>query len=158
MKDIAIIQLKKQPDLVGTDGTIHKNRYLSLVQMGVAPRTVSGVHKLAQFVTKMLLTTQGTDLFDPTYGSSLLFLLKQSQSQEALADIRASIATHIRDVRRQVIASQVNLSLPSDERLQDLQLVSIDFDQSTLRFEIEVKLTSEAGDARRLNIDNLVAR
>lgn len=156
MKDIAIIQLKKQPDLVGTDGQIHKNRYLSIIQMGIAPKTVSGVHKLAQFITKLLLTTKGSDLFDPTYGSSLLFLLKQSQSQEALADLRAGIATHLRDVRRQAIASQTNLALPSDERLQDLQLLSVDFDPVNVKFDIEVKLISEAGDARTLNIENLI--
>lgn len=157
MKDLAIVQLKKQPDLVGTDGQLHKNRYLSLIQMGIAPKVVSGVHKLAQFITKLLLTTQGSDLFDPTYGSSLLFLLKKSQSQEALADLRASIATHMRDVRRQVIASQTNLSLPSDERLQDLQLISVDYDPVNVKFNIEVKLSSEAGDGRTLNLENLIA-
>lgn len=157
MKDIAIIQLQKQPDAVGEDGFIHKNRYLSLAQMGLAPRAVTGVHKLAQFVTKLLLTTQGSDLFDPDYGSGLLYLLKDSRTLQEMTDLKADIANHIRDVRRQVIVSQTNLSLPSSERLRDLQLISVDFDEVNLRFRIEVRLTSEAGESRSLSLSEVVA-
>lgn len=156
MKDIAIIRLQKAPDVLGSDGVIHKNRYTSLPQMGISPRIVTGVHKLAQFVTKLLLTTQGSDLFDPEYGSGLLYLLRRAQSPADLADMRGMIATHISDVRSQVIASQVNLPLPSDERLLDLKLLSVDFDQVNVKFGIEVALTSEAGSSRTLNIKNLI--
>jgi len=156
MKDIAIIRLQKAPDMVGTDGYLHQNRYTALPQMGISPKIVTGVHKLAQFVTKLLLTTQGSDLYDPQYGSGLLYLLRQAQSPSDLADIQGLIATHISDVRSQVIASQVNLSLPSDERLQDLKLLSVNFDQANIKFDIEVSLVSEAGAARTLNIQNLL--
>lgn len=157
MKDIAIIRLQKSPDVVGADGALHQNRYTSMPQMGISPKIVTGVHKLAQFVTKLLLTTQGSDIYDPDYGSGLLYLLRQAQSPSDLAALRGSIATHVSDVRTQVIASQVNLALPSDERLQDLKLLSVDFDQVNMKFAIEVALVSEAGNSRTLNIQNLIA-
>lgn len=157
MKDIAIIQLQKLPDLVGSDGLIHQNRYKSLPQMGLAPRAVTGIHKLAQFVTKLLFTTQGSDSFDPDYGSGLLFLLRDSRSLEEMGDLKAQVATHIRDVRRQVIASQTNLNLPASERLQDLQLISVEFDNATLAIVISVKLASEAGESRTLNLTEVLS-
>lgn len=157
MKDIAIIQLQKLPDALGQDGVIHKNRFKCLPQMGLAPKAVTGIHKLAQFITKILLTTQGSDLFDPDYGSGLLYLLKDSRTLEEINDLKAQVATHITDVRRQVIVSQTNLNLPGSERLQDLSLVSVDFDDTTLSLLISVKLVSEAGENRIVDFTQVLA-
>ena len=157
-KDLAIMQLKREPDRIRGDAapvTI-QNRFLVLRQMGASSRTVTGIHKLAQFVSKLLLTTKGSDLFDPDYGASLLTLLRDPRSLTELEDIKSMVAVHMRDVRRQVIASQTNLSLPADERLKDLQLIRVDFNENELKFEIDLRLISEAGDARELRLGDLV--
>jgi phage baseplate assembly protein W len=154
-KDISIMQLQRVAPLV-RDGTLRQNRFLVLRQMGKAPKIVTGIHKLAQFVTKILFTTQGSDSFDPNYGSGLLFLLRDPKSLAELAEIRNQIGTHVRDVKRQVIRGQVNASLPSDERLRDLVLLRFDFIEEELKFEIDIQLISEAGEARVLNLDDLV--
>src|SRR3990172_8360498 len=99
-KDLGIMQLRKQPDLVDPDtGIIRKNRFLVLRQMGPSPKVVTGIHNLAQYISKLLLTTQGTDLFDPNYGSSLLHLLRDPKSLAELQDIKGQVAIHMRDVK-----------------------------------------------------------
>ena len=110
----------------------------------------------AQFVSKILLTTQGSDAFDPEYGSGLLFQLKTPKSRSELGDIQANVNIHMRDVKRQVILSQTGAQLPSDERLRDLQIKRFLFDESQLKMEIDVELTSEAGNTRVLNLKELV--
>jgi hypothetical protein len=156
-KDLAIVQLQKQPDRVDPDtGIIQKNRYLSLRQMGLSPKSVTGIHNLAQYITKLLLTTQGTDLFDPNYGSSILRILRDPQSMADLQDIKAQMAMHVRDVKRQVIQSQTTLGLPPDERLKDLLVVRSEFFENELKFEVDIKVVSEAGTARELKLDSVV--
>lgn len=156
-KDLAIAQLTKQPDLVDPDtGVIRRNRYLVLRQMGLSPRVVTGIHNLAQYITKLLMTTQGTDQFDPNYGSSLLKILRDPQTLADLKDVKAQMAVHVRDVKRQVIASQTTLGLPPDERLRDLVLVRADFLENELKYEIDLQVVSEAGEARTLKLDSVV--
>ena len=156
MKDISFLQLQKVADRVTESGALQKNRYLSLRQMGVSPKAVTGIHKLAQFVTKLLMTTQGSDQFDPNYGSGLLFMLKDAKTLHELNAIRGDIASHVLDLRRQIIMSQSGISLPADERLRDLQLVAAVFDEGDLKYSIELRLVSEAGEDRQLRLSDLV--
>ena len=156
-KDICIVQLRKQPDYVDPEtGVLRQNRYLSLRQMGISSKVVTGIHKLAQHVTKMLLTTQGSDLYDPDYGSGLLYILRDSKSLAELRDIKGKVAVHMLDIRQQVIRSQTNLSLPADERLRDLTLLRVDFAETQMKFEIDLRLLSEAGEARTIRLEEVV--
>lgn len=157
-KDIAIIQLRKTTDLVVGDvvPTVRQNRYEVLRQMGLSSRVVTGIHKLAQFISKLLLTTQGSDKYDPDYGSSLNYLLRDPRSLAELRDIQGKIGVHMRDVKRQVIASQAGLNLPREERLRDLVLVRADFLEDELKFEIDLRVVSEAGEARVLNLSEVL--
>ncbi len=154
-KDIAIMKLKRVAPIV-RDGSLRQDRFLVLREMGKSSKILTGIHKLAQFVTKILLTTQGSDTFDPEYGSGLLFQLKTPKSRSELADIQANVNIHMRDVKRQVILSQTGVRLPSDERLRDLQIKRFLFDESQVKLEIDVELTSEAGNTRVLNLKELV--
>lgn len=154
-KDIAIMKLKRVAPIV-RDGSLRQDRFLVLREMGKSSKILTGIHKLAQFVTKILLTTQGSDTFDPEYGSGLLFQLKTPKSRAELADIQANVNIHMRDVKRQVILSQTGVRLPSDERLRDLLIKRFLFDDSELKMEIDVELTSEAGNTRVLNLRELV--
>jgi len=154
-KDLSITQLQRVAPIV-RDGSLRQDRFIVLRQMGQSPKAVTGVHKLAQFVTKLLLTTQGSDSFDPNYGSSLLFQLRTPKGLTELADIQSNINIHIRDVKRQIIRSQVNSRLPSDERLRDLRIQRFLFNESSLKMEIDLALVSEAGTSRVLNLSDLV--
>lgn len=157
MKDLAIAQLTKQPDLVNPDtGEVRKNRYLVLRQMGLSPKIVTGIHNLAQYITKLLLTTQGTDQYDLNYGSGLLKILRDPQSLSDLQDIKAQMAMHIRDIKRQVIQTQTTQGLPPDERLRELVLTRSDFLEDQLKFEVDIQVVSEAGNARTLQLDSVV--
>jgi hypothetical protein len=157
-KDIGIIQLRKTTDLIVGDTvpTIRQNRFLTLRQMGVSSRVVTGIHKLAQFITKLLLTTQGSDKYDINYGSSLNYLLRSSRSLSELRDIQGQVAVHMRDVRTQVIRSQAGLNLPRDERLRDLTLLRAVFLEDELKFEIDLRVVSEAGNERVLNLEQVL--
>jgi phage baseplate assembly protein W len=154
-KDIAIMKLQRVAPIV-REGSLRQDRFLVLREMGKSSKIITGIHKLAQFVTKILLTTQGSDTFDPNYGSSLLFQLRTPKSRSELADIQASVNVHIRDVKRQVIRSQANARLPSDERLRDLKIQRFLFSDNELKLEIDLQLTSEAGASRVLNLGPLV--
>jgi hypothetical protein len=157
MKDIAIMQLIKQPTVVDpTTGLLQTNNYQVLRQMGQTPKAVTGINKLAQFLTKLLMTTLGSDQFDPNYGSSLLFILKQGQSLEDIQDLQSQIATHIADVQKQIIAGQTNLQLPPDERLASLNLQGVTIDDETLEISISLSMVSEAGTSRVVNLDQVV--
>jgi len=155
-KDIAITRLVKRPNLE-VAGQLRFNRFQAIREMGQSSKIVEGIHNLAQYITKLLFTTKGTDKFDSQYGSSLNVFLRESRSLEELKDFQGKIAVHLRDVKRQVISAQTNENRPSSERLRDLKLTRVEFKENELKFEIDIEVTSEAGDSRTLNIENILA-
>ncbi len=157
VKDIAIVKLDPQPPQV-VNGAVRQNRFLVRREMGVSSKVVEGIHNLAQFISKLLLTTQGSDKFDPDYGSSVNAFLKDSRSLVELKDLQAQLAIKFRDIKKQIIAAQTNLELRPDERLRDLQLGRVVFNESALKLEIDIRVISEAGTQRVLNLDPITIK
>lgn len=109
------------------------------------PFQLLGVHKVAQIVAKVLLTTKGTDTFAPEVGTGIRSLTGRLVSQSNIEHIRRDIGMWISDSEKQLREFQESGTFPLDERIEKLTLVSADFDFEDLSWTIVVKVDTEAG-------------
>jgi len=122
-------------------------------RIGNKPGKATGVLKLSQKYLRVLMTTPGSDVFNPNLGGGLLNIIK---SQFGIMD--GSVALHNAVIAadtatRQVIALQSqNSRLPLDERLLSATVTEAQFDKSTGSILLTVEIESQAG---RLAVANL---
>ena len=156
VKDIAIMRLSPLPPRQVAEGRVVRNRFLVNPTMGISPRPVEGIHNLAQYVSKYLLTKQGTDKFDPAYGTGFTRLLEKPITMAGMEEVRANVAILIRDLKKRIIQDQANLSLAASERLQELGLKRVEHNEDQNKLEIDLNLISEAGEERVLNLEPIL--
>ena len=116
---------------------------------------VSGIQRLVQRYVLMLLTSPGSDIFDPDIGGGLQDLVgKVAVSLNADLDINGPVARAVNktteDLRK--IQSQSPFLNPS-ERLINAELIGTFFDPRTTVLAIQIQLNSAAG---RSAVTNLV--
>jgi hypothetical protein len=126
--DLKIVQL-------GTQGTIVGGTWPN-------PDFVEGEYNLVQRIVKNLMTNPGEDLFDPDWGSGIRSrLLGIPGNEVARAQNEASIA--IVKCRQDVQEAMGGSNDPA-EKLLDLRLSSIEYDQSRAAWSCIVVMTTEA--------------
>lgn len=95
-----------------------------LFNLGKAPVRVQGIQKLVQQFTIHLLTTPGTDLFDPTRGGGFLSKVGNTISLKDTSSLLIDLAQGVSRTQSQIIAKQTqNSSIPDDERLLSSRIV-----------------------------------
>lgn len=109
---------------------------------------VTGIAKLAQRYVFTLLQTKGTVEFDPGFGNSFLTQAFSGglSSRGALVS-RFGIANYLteRSIRDEDADSRYGRA-PDDERLKSAVFKGFDVDYQTQTLDINVELTSVAGD------------
>ena len=116
------------------------------------PFRIIRIHKMAQMVAKVILTTRGSDLFAPDIGTGVRSLISRFVSRTNLPTIKRDIALWIRDAERQLKEEQEKDAFPTDERVARLELVTAEFDFISLGWTIRVNVITEAGDEALLDI------
>lgn len=98
-------------------------------EFGSTPKFMSGIGKcVAQFV-KVLLTTPGTDSFDPTLGAGLPKFVGQNVTSPSglMAAVTMRVVTAVNDIR----ARNSSLThIPNDEKLASVDIISLNMDPS----------------------------
>ena len=122
------------------DGT----RYLVFNEITKSPKVISGIGKLAQSVEKLLLTTPGTDLFNPDSGGGILGLVGTNIDPAAEKELFSKIQQSIGYVETEILNAQEGANLPLDEQLVSLTLSNVRVDNfDTINISILVR--SKAG-------------
>lgn len=114
--------------------------------------SVEGIQKLAQQVLKTLISTTQTNRFSITEGGSLVKNLSGSLNPDESSTIAAQLSRSISDTKTFYLESQVGSNLPTDERLLDLTLNSLEFDSSSLEVRATVKMVAFSGGSEILPI------
>jgi hypothetical protein len=116
---------------------------------------IQGAHKVALRFAKCLLTPVGTDILNPTYGTSFSDLVNANvrDLREALGF--ASLA--VQDAADQVKALDVTAGLPPEESLESA-VISRAAELEPDGIEIYVLITNTAGQSVQMPLPILAAR
>jgi len=128
-----------------TDRDNYTNFSAFSFEVGDRFEPLSGINKaIAQYV-KILLTTPGTCSFEPALGGGLLKLpgTKLKAPYGFLAKTAMTLVNVAEDIRQR----QAQLKMPSDEKLQSVEVLFIDFsegDPSSIEAKIKVTTASQS--------------
>ena len=114
--------------------------------------SVEGTQKLAQQVLKTLITTSKTNRFNESEGGSLTKVLGGTLNPNESSQVAAAVSRAVSDTKTFYLNNQVSSGLPSNERLLDLTLSSVEFDSTTLEVKAKLRLTTFSGESEVLPI------
>jgi hypothetical protein len=115
---------------------------------------VSGIQRLVQRYILMLLTSPGSDLFDPDLGGGLQELIgrvasRPSSDHEVNGSVARAVNKATEDLQR--VQGSSNFLDPS-ERLVSADIIGTFFDPRTTVLAVQVQLNSAAGRAAVANL------
>lgn len=115
-------------------------------------KTTAGIKELFQTVQKFLLTTRGSDSFDPEYGAKMYDLLWKVSPKD-MDDARAAIIVEIKSAEKKIMAMQKKAQpLYKDEMLTSIIVRDVSFDYNIQRWRIDLVVLSEAGTSVEVQI------
>lgn len=122
-------------------------------EFGTHTRKISGMLKLVQLFTKWLLTTPGTDIFNPRSGGGVLSLIGKIATTRNMDSVITSITQAVNNTAEQIRVVQTRVPrLPPDERLLSADLVDYAVAEDRMEAQVRIQLRSFSGDAAVSNI------
>jgi hypothetical protein len=129
-------------------------RSLLRFRVGKTPGRASGLQKLVQLFLKVLFTTPGTDIFNPTLGGGALRNVGATYGPDQGNDLVNDLVIAIDTTSRQIIAVQGrNPSLPREERLLSAKVAHVAFNKAEGALDVRISLTSQAGHTASANLE-----
>lgn len=120
--------------------------------LGEPIRTVSGIEKLTGQFIKLLLTSRGTDTFNPDLGGDLQKWVSSTTDPEgsvAFSQILSKVVT----LGANMTAGQVVSNLPPEETLAFVEVVDIQFNPADpTEIELSIRLRNLAGQLAAVNV------
>lgn len=131
---------------VSTDGS------LSLA-VGKFPFKISGTKKLVQHIVKILLTTPGTDLWNPGIGGGIRKLVARNVGTDNERVIHSEIAIAIMNTERYLLQEQIGEdNLTDDETLEALDLLRINYIQSENKWYVTIVVKTRSNKSITVTI------
>lgn len=118
-------------------------------KVGDKTRSISGVLKLTQLFIRWLLTTPGSDVFDPQIGGGLQEVAKHAGTTGRPASIMSAVVRAVSETSEQIRRSQVGAlgaGLPLDERLLAATVLDLGGVRAIDEVQIRVRIESVAGE------------
>lgn len=122
----------------------------------ILPKRAKGMEVLLQLCAKTVLTTPGIDIFAEEYGAGLLSYSSRGLSTADIPRISADMAYIITKSERQIKAEQATQSIPEDERLYSLTLISIDYLEDESALDVRALIISESGERADISLANQI--
>jgi phage baseplate assembly protein W len=119
---------------------------------GLSPTLAGGINKLIQQVVKMLLTTPGSDAWEPLIGGGLVSIISQVPSDDNIQNISSQVAIAVSDTERYLLKDQVSASLINEEILGSLTLESCEYDNPNNRWLITLRLKNVLNQSATINL------
>lgn len=108
-----------------------------------SPAVTSATY-LVQRVLKKLLTTPGSDLFEPQSGGGLLSLLGAIPADSS--GVYSLVALRVRAVVEDIIAGQTaNIGTPPDERLSLVEVVEAAYSEQDSSLDVRLRIVASSG-------------
>lgn len=117
-----------------------------VVSFVIKPKKLTGISKLIQLVVLSLLNVPGQDVLDPDRGGGLPSLLGSNISPNDSTEIFADVVQRVKKSQREIIDAQIGLNDDPEEKLQEIQIVSIDNGNIDEIF-IRLRIVNELGRA-----------
>ena len=126
-------------------------------KLNKVPAKTSNLESLVQLCAKTILSTSGRDFLRPTYGGSMLALRGSTLNKNELPRLYADIAYVVSHSEELILREQVDKLLKVGDRLKSLKLlnISVDFLQGSL--EVDVLVTSEAGESSNFSFNTALS-
>lgn len=122
-------------------------------RIGRTPGRVTGILRLMQLFLRILFTTPGRDIFSPKLGGGALKNVGATFGSSDGSSIVNDFVISVDTTSRQIIAIQGRDStIPRDERLLGVTVVSATYNRSMGGIDAAVKLTSQAGREATANV------
>ena len=102
----------------------------------------SGLTRLVQTYLTVLLSSRGSDIFNPTAGGGLRDIISTSAQNRS---IHALVSLALSRTTDQVISMQVASRAPLSEKLAAAQLLGVRYDRRTATAAVQVRISSAAG-------------
>jgi len=121
---------------------------VNLAVVTKSPKIVTGMEKLVQRYTLLLLTRIGEIHFDPTSGSSLMDALLSGTIQSKgnlLTLFSLANLSVMRTINQEDSLTDIYGDMPLDEQLQSANLTDASVDTATATVYLNVSLTTKAG-------------
>ena len=112
-------------------------------------RAVSGIEKVIQKVIKVLLTSPGSDAFNPVLGGGLNSYIGRNFATSG--ELSAEVSSAIRVSEEQIIKSESRKDLPDEEKLGAITILEV---QPINRIGVAIKLqiTNRLGETGKTSV------
>lgn len=128
-------------------------RSLVRFRVGKSPGKVTGSLRLMQKFLKILFTTPGSDIFDPTLGGGALRAIGRTFGYTEGTEILNTLVIAVDTTARQMVALQArDSSIPLDERLLSANIQKAEFNKRETTVDVVVELVSQAGQRSVANV------
>lgn len=132
--------------IISSRFTTTKKASRVIFQIGNKTQKISGLLKLTQLFTKVLLQSPGSDVFDPEFGGGLQDLVGKITSTKRSERVLAAIAQSIQQTTSQIRRAQLDTpQLPLEERLLSATLLDVRTVQSLDEARARVQIDNVAG-------------
>lgn len=132
--------------VISNQFTTLQKRSLVLFQIGNQSQKISGLLKLTQLFTKVLLQSPGSDIFQPDIGGGLQDMVGRLTSTKRADRLLAQISQAIDTTERQIRRSQLRRAdIPVTERLLAATLLDIRMIQTGDEAHARVQIENVAG-------------
>jgi hypothetical protein len=117
-----------------------------VMTIGSTGEPVSGVEKLAQYVTNILLTDTGSNIIHPNVGGNIKKITTLGGSAGSdISQKKAEITTGVMNTERFIINTQLGLNISNDEKLLSLKIVLLEYNKDTREWKIDILIETVAG-------------
>lgn len=108
---------------------------------------VSGVERLAQHVTNILLTDKNTNILHPNAGADLKSITSVGASSGSDVEMKKSqIVAGVMATENYIRDSQSGEPLTDDEKLLSLNIVRLQYNTSSREWNIDILIETVSGD------------
>lgn len=114
-----------------------------IFEIGVTPRKVTGIQKVAQIFVKTLLTTKGSDPLRPLLGTTFNLDVVNANRGVSLQDLHTVIRSILREAESQTKALLNTTNLEKQSQLESVTLITLRSEGEMLT--IYLSLLTKAG-------------
>lgn len=126
-------------------------------KLNTVPAKTSDLESLVQLCAKTILSTSGRDFLRPEYGGSILSLRGKTLNKSELPRLYADIAYIVSHSEELILREQVDKLLKAGDRLKSLKLLNIIVNIPQGSLEVDVLVTSEAGESANFTFNTAMS-
>lgn len=139
-------------DVISTSKTVSRTSFFEYM-LGDSVKLTSGSAKMSFQFIKLLMTTQGSDVFNKDIGGNMQHWVGQKISLGNPYALIAKTVVAVTTLGASMAASQLRANLPPEERLVSVQVTDVGFNQAKPDvLNLSIKLTSAAQQAALISL------